>query len=124
MMTGHTGTYCYMAPEVSIEALDADGMCVSCESLCTCWCICPPSGNAAVAVDNISDTFRLSRAAGVLTTSPATSSHTGWLSTLCARVAALSTGCAGKCAKRSLNASMSRKQKRCGHFSATYPVGC
>ena len=29
MMTGHTGTYCYMAPEVSIEALDADGMCVS-----------------------------------------------------------------------------------------------
>ena len=51
MMTGHTGTYCYMAPEVSIEALDADGMCVSCESLCTCWCICPPSGNAAVAVD-------------------------------------------------------------------------
>jgi len=32
MMTGHTGTYCYMAPEVSIEALDADGMCAYDES--------------------------------------------------------------------------------------------
>ena len=27
MMTGHTGTYGYMAPEVGIDALDPDGMC-------------------------------------------------------------------------------------------------
>jgi hypothetical protein len=26
MMTGHTGTYGYMAPEVGSEALDPDGM--------------------------------------------------------------------------------------------------